>query len=103
MALSLPPLQDRTTGSLLVTQLTDARHVDRQRVLRQRMRTRQVPLYGDLRELGLNARAAPATVSGVPSSKTTGWKKPGKVMVGLQSREPGNLLIVVAHRPAGVC
>jgi hypothetical protein len=26
--------------------------VDRQRVLRQRMRTRQVPLYGDLRELG---------------------------------------------------
>jgi hypothetical protein len=27
---------------------------------------------GILRELGLEARAAPATVSGVPASKTTG-------------------------------
>ena len=59
--------------------------VDRRRVLRQRKSTQQVPLYGDLRELGLKARAAPATVSGVPASKTTGLTRSGKVMMGLQA------------------
>ena len=40
--------------------------IDRSHTFCHLSRTRQVPLTGIERELGLNARAAPATVSGVP-------------------------------------
>jgi hypothetical protein len=87
--------------SIKIARVAQPPIVDRQGFLRHRMRTQQVPLNGDLRELGFKARAAPATVSGVPSSKTTGWKA-WEGDDGTSSREPGNLLVVVAHRTAGV-
>lgn len=59
--------------------------VDRSSVLRQFTETRFVPLNGDLRELGFEARAAPATVSGVPYIENHWIVKSGKVMKGLQA------------------
>lgn len=57
---------------------------------------------GIQRELGCNARAAPATVSGMARIETTdGLRRREGDVAG--SREPGDLLIAVVHRSAGVC
>ena len=75
--------------------------VDRRGVYGNLRDTRFVPLYGDLRELGFKARAAPATVSGVPYIENHWICEIREGDEGTPSREPGNLLAVVAHRTAG--
>ena len=83
--------------------LGTAAPVDRASILRQRKNSRQVPLEGIERELGLNARAAPATVSGAPRIEGHWIDEIREGDAGTQNRKPGDLLVVVAHRPAGVC
>lgn len=68
----------------------------------QRSPTRQVPRQGIKRELGFEARAAPATVSGVPFIKDHWIVLIREGDRRTPSREPGDLLVVVAHRAAGV-
>jgi hypothetical protein len=81
-----------------------ARHaVDRMLELRHLKKTQQVPLTGIQRELGLQARAAPATVSGVPRIVDHWIDEIWEGDAGTISREPGDLLVVVAHSTAGVC
>jgi hypothetical protein len=71
--------------------------VDPRPVLRHRKKTRRVPLTGIQRELRFNAWAAPATVSGVPRIKDHWIDEIWEGDAGTISREPGNLLVVVAH------
>jgi hypothetical protein len=71
--------------------------------LLQRMKPQQVPLTGMKRELGFQARAAPATVSGLPRIEYHWIDEIWEGDAGPQTREPGDLLVEVAHSTAGVC
>jgi hypothetical protein len=72
--------------------------VDRPGDLGQRKKTQQVPRMGIQRELGLKARAAPATVSGAPCIEDHWIDAIWEGDAGTSSRKPGDLLVVVALR-----
>jgi hypothetical protein len=77
--------------------------VDRRRVLRQRTRTQQVPPVWGFKGTRVESPGCPRNCKRCARIEDHWIDEIREGDGGTPSREPGNLLVVVAHRAAGVC